>query len=85
MAMYDMTCQFATLEPPPVEMQQLLGAVSTNDDASADFVSVQAGTLPVPEFFDPETSVASWPGGRPRREPRSSRRSLLENPLGRGA
>jgi hypothetical protein len=28
--------------------------VSTNDAAMTDFVSVQAGTLPVQEFFDPE-------------------------------
>jgi hypothetical protein len=53
-AMYDMTTNFGTLEPPPPEMQQLLAAVSTNSDAMRDFVSVQAGTLPVPEFFDPE-------------------------------
>jgi len=26
-AMYEFTCQFATLEPPPPELQQLLGAV----------------------------------------------------------
>jgi 2-polyprenyl-6-methoxyphenol hydroxylase-like FAD-dependent oxidoreductase len=54
MAMYDMTCQFASLEAPPAEMQQLLAAVSTNEAAMTDFVSVQAGTLPVQEFFDPE-------------------------------
>jgi hypothetical protein len=34
-------------------MQQLLAAVAGNPQASADFVSVQAGTMPVTEFFDP--------------------------------
>jgi 2-polyprenyl-6-methoxyphenol hydroxylase-like FAD-dependent oxidoreductase len=54
-AMYDMTFDFAQLEePPPPEMQQLLGAVARSPEAMDDFVSVQAGTLPVPEFFDPD-------------------------------
>lgn len=52
--MYEMTTEFASLEAPPPELQQLLAAASTDEDASRDFVSVQAGTLPVPEFFDPE-------------------------------
>ncbi len=53
--MYDMTFQLAQLDqPPPPEMQQLLGAVARSADASDDFASVQAGTLPVPEFFGPE-------------------------------
>jgi flavin-dependent dehydrogenase len=54
MPIYELTFQFATLEPPPPEMQQLLGAVSANQESIDDFVSVQAGTLPVPEFFAPE-------------------------------
>jgi hypothetical protein len=41
------------MEPPPPEMQQLLAAVSRSRQASDDFVSAMAGTLPVPEFFDP--------------------------------
>jgi 2-polyprenyl-6-methoxyphenol hydroxylase-like FAD-dependent oxidoreductase len=53
--MYEMTFDFAQLdEPPPPEMQQLLGAVARSQEAMDDFVSVQAGTLPVPEFFDPD-------------------------------
>jgi len=51
--MYEMTSQFATLEPPP-DMQQLLAAVSTSPEATRDFVSVQAGTVGVSEFLDPE-------------------------------
>jgi 2-polyprenyl-6-methoxyphenol hydroxylase-like FAD-dependent oxidoreductase len=53
--MYEMTFQLAQLdEPPPAEMQQLLGAVAGNQEAMDDFVSVQAGTLPIPVFFSPE-------------------------------
>jgi flavin-dependent dehydrogenase len=51
--LYGLTCEFATMEPPPPEMQQLLAAVSRSRQASDDFVSAMAGTLPVPEFFDP--------------------------------
>jgi 2-polyprenyl-6-methoxyphenol hydroxylase-like FAD-dependent oxidoreductase len=55
MPMYEMTFQLAQLdEPPPPELQQLLGAVARSQEAMDDFVSVQAGTLPVPAFFDPE-------------------------------
>src|SRR5262249_42724613 len=54
MPMFDLTTQLAMLEPPPPEMQQLLGAVSTNQDAADDFASVMAGTLSPAEFFVPE-------------------------------
>jgi len=54
-AMYAMTFDFAQVDrPPPPEMQQLLGAVSRSQPAMDDFVSTQAGTLPIPEFFNPE-------------------------------
>jgi hypothetical protein len=42
------------MEPPPTEMQQLIGAMQGNQEAMDDFVSVQAATLPAPEFFAPE-------------------------------
>ncbi len=35
-------------------MQQLLGAMRENQDAMDGFISVQASTLPAPEFFAPE-------------------------------
>jgi flavin-dependent dehydrogenase len=55
MPMYEMTFDFAQVDrPPPPETQQLLGAVAGNQRAMDDFVSVQAGTLPIPEFFSPE-------------------------------
>jgi len=52
--MYEFTTQLATLEPPPPEMQELLGAVSGSQAAMDAFVSLNAGTMSPPEFFDPE-------------------------------
>jgi flavin-dependent dehydrogenase len=54
MPMFEFTTNLATLEPPPPEMQQLLGAVHGNQRAMDDFVSVIAATLSPAEFFDPE-------------------------------
>jgi 2-polyprenyl-6-methoxyphenol hydroxylase-like FAD-dependent oxidoreductase len=55
MPMYEMTFDFAQVDqPPPPEMQQLLAAVAGSQEAMDDFVSVQAGTLPIPSFFSPE-------------------------------
>jgi flavin-dependent dehydrogenase len=53
---YGFTSDFAKLEPPPPEMQQLLGAMQGNQEAMDGFVSVMAGTLPAPEFFGPENA-----------------------------
>ena len=50
---YEFTDDFAQLQPPPPEMQQLLGAMRGNQEAMDGFVSVQAATLPAPEFFEP--------------------------------
>jgi len=52
--MFDLTCGFAALEPPPPEMQQLLAATAAHQDAQDQFVSMMAGTFPVPSFFSPE-------------------------------
>jgi flavin-dependent dehydrogenase len=52
--MYELTCDFATLEPPPPEMQALFGAIQRDQAAMDEFVSVMAGTLPPPQFFAPE-------------------------------
>jgi 2-polyprenyl-6-methoxyphenol hydroxylase-like FAD-dependent oxidoreductase len=51
---YEFTTQLARLEPPPPEMQQLLGAIYGNQGAMDDFVSVNAGTLSPEVFFSPE-------------------------------
>jgi flavin-dependent dehydrogenase len=50
---YEFTAQLATLEPPPPEMQQLLGAIAGNQEAMDAFVSVMAGALSPADFFDP--------------------------------
>jgi flavin-dependent dehydrogenase len=57
LALYRLTCQFAKNEPPPPDMQQLLGATSKSAEASDDFVSVMAGTLPVGAFFSPDNAA----------------------------
>jgi 2-polyprenyl-6-methoxyphenol hydroxylase-like FAD-dependent oxidoreductase len=51
---YDFTDDFAQMQPPPPDMQQLIGAMQGNQQAMDAFVSVQAATLPAPEFFSPE-------------------------------
>jgi 2-polyprenyl-6-methoxyphenol hydroxylase-like FAD-dependent oxidoreductase len=53
---YEFTCEFAKIEPPPAEMQQLMGAIQENQEAMDGFVSVMAGTLPAPEYFGPENA-----------------------------
>jgi 2-polyprenyl-6-methoxyphenol hydroxylase-like FAD-dependent oxidoreductase len=51
---YEFTDEFAQLMPPPPELQELLVAMQGNQAAIDAFVSVQASTLPAPEFFAPE-------------------------------
>ena len=67
LAIYEFTTQLATLESPPPEMQQLLGAVHGNQDAMDAFVSVTAGTVSPVEFFDPD-HVGSIFGAAAQRE-----------------
>jgi flavin-dependent dehydrogenase len=54
MPVYEFTCEFANVAPPPPEMQQLIGAMQGNQEAQDQFISVQAATMPAPEFFAPE-------------------------------
>jgi flavin-dependent dehydrogenase len=54
MGIYEFTTQLATGEPPPPEMQEVLGAVARSQAAMDDFASVIAGTLPPEQFFSPE-------------------------------
>jgi flavin-dependent dehydrogenase len=49
--MYELTCEFATLEPPPTELRQLLGAVHGNQEAMDAFARVMAGVTSPAEFF----------------------------------
>ncbi len=52
--MYELTCELATLEPPPPELQQLLGAVHGNQEAMDGFARVIAGVTSPAEFFSEE-------------------------------
>jgi len=49
--MYEFTTELATLEPPPPEVQQLLGAVHGNQEAMDGFARVNAGMTSPAEFF----------------------------------
>ena len=52
--LYDLTCQFAMMEPPPPEMQHLFAALRTNQADTDRFVGTLSGTVPVAEFFAPD-------------------------------
>ena len=53
-AIYEFTCDFAKLEPPPPERQQLMGAVYGNQEAMDDFAKVFGGIVSPAEFFSEE-------------------------------
>ena len=53
MPMFEFTTQLARLEPPPADLAELLGAVSTSQAAMDAFASMAAGTLSPARFFDP--------------------------------
>jgi flavin-dependent dehydrogenase len=52
--MYELTCGLATFEPMPPETQQVLASAAASEYGQTQFVSMMAGTLPVPAFFAPE-------------------------------
>src|SRR5262245_29081876 len=56
--MFELTCQLATLEPPPPEMQQILGAIHGKQEAMDAFVRMNAGTISPAEFLSPENVAA---------------------------
>lgn len=51
---YDNTIRFARLEPPPTEMQELMGALVDNQEQANRFFGTVIGTVPASEFFDPD-------------------------------
>ena len=51
--MFELTCQFASMDPPPDETTELFAAVASDPGASDAFMSVVAGSMPVEQFFDP--------------------------------
>jgi 2-polyprenyl-6-methoxyphenol hydroxylase-like FAD-dependent oxidoreductase len=56
--MYELTCQLATLMPPPDQTKELLRAVHGNPEAMKEFVQMNAGTLSPAAFFAPEHVAA---------------------------
>jgi 2-polyprenyl-6-methoxyphenol hydroxylase-like FAD-dependent oxidoreductase len=62
--MYEFTTQLATLEPPPPELQQLLGAMAGNRDAMDRFTRVSAGVESLPAFFAEENVAAILAAGQ---------------------
>jgi 2-polyprenyl-6-methoxyphenol hydroxylase-like FAD-dependent oxidoreductase len=52
--MYEFTTQLATLQPPPPELAQLLGAVQGNREAMDAFARMNAGVTSPAEFFSDE-------------------------------
>lgn len=54
MPIYQLTCEWATLQPPPPDMEYLLTALQGNQVEINRFVGTIAGTVPIPEFFSPE-------------------------------
>jgi hypothetical protein len=62
--MYEFTCQLATMEPPPPEVQQLFGAIWGDQRAMDGFVQMNAGTISPAQFFSPENVGAIMAGGR---------------------
>ena len=53
-AMFDLTCQLASPEPPDSEIAGLFELISADPTASSEFVSVLAGSMSVEAFFDPD-------------------------------
>jgi len=52
--MYDFTCDIARLEPAPPPLQQLFAALHGNQEATNQFYSALTGSLPLPQFMNPE-------------------------------
>ena len=62
--MYEFTCQLASLQPPPPDMQQLFAAVAGNRRAMDQFVRMNAGALSPAEFFAPGNVAAIMSNAR---------------------
>jgi flavin-dependent dehydrogenase len=54
LSMYDFTCQLASLQPPPPEMQHVFQAMRGNQRAMDGFAQMNAGTLSPAQFLSPE-------------------------------
>jgi 2-polyprenyl-6-methoxyphenol hydroxylase-like FAD-dependent oxidoreductase len=56
--MYAYTLQLAAMQPPPPEMQQLIGALQGNRQGMDGFVQMYAGTISPDEFLAPKNLEA---------------------------
>ena len=65
MPIYELTCQFAGLEPLAPQMQQLFAALRGNQVEMNRYFGILAGTVPIPEFFSPEHIGRIIAGGSP--------------------
>jgi hypothetical protein len=54
MPLHQLTLQFASMEPPPPETQQLLAALLGNQPQTDRFFGALTGTVSLAEFFAPE-------------------------------
>jgi 2-polyprenyl-6-methoxyphenol hydroxylase-like FAD-dependent oxidoreductase len=52
---YELTCQLATQDPPPPELQKILAAASGTQEAMDGFARVNAGVTSPAEFFSPQS------------------------------
>jgi 2-polyprenyl-6-methoxyphenol hydroxylase-like FAD-dependent oxidoreductase len=72
--MYELTCQIATLEPPPPELAALFRAIAGNQRAMDAFVRMNAGGLSPAEFFAPDSvrTMLARAGTAPGAQPAAS-------------
>lgn len=52
--LYELTCEFAKLQPPAPEQQQLFAALRYDQEQTNRFFGTLAGTVGIAEFFAPE-------------------------------
>ncbi|MET0902246.1 MAG: NAD(P)/FAD-dependent oxidoreductase [Acidimicrobiales bacterium] len=66
MPMYEHTAHLANVEvPPPAEVQTLIGMLAGNAHQTSRFLGLIAGSVPIPEFFSPESLAAIEAGATP--------------------
>jgi flavin-dependent dehydrogenase len=54
MPAFELNFRFATLQPPPPEMQALFRALRNNQAQTNRFIGALSGTVSIPEFFSPD-------------------------------
>ena len=64
--LYELTAEIASLEPPPPELQKILGAVHGNREAMDGFARVNAGVTSPAEFFSEDNVKKIFAAARSR-------------------